>query len=229
MHKIILKKGGSAFHENGTELSDLLPFLGYTVELEEGFTLRDMFIMIECYPGMERIDPYLIDYLEEFENCPESGCFGAGEHKDGMDAIYVQRVSNYTKNNKYEDKDTFNIYYYVGGRSTDPEAPGWAIEYSPLSDLLDYPIVLLDQALGCEDHNVSVLVEKYEYYKTTYTLWEVVHAIIWELSFYGTPSQRNNQREELYSTISDIEDGNIKTIPWEELKSKLLTKNGEEE
>ena len=219
---LLLKKYGFVHHKkSGREVDDLLKYLGFTIELEEGFTLRDLFMMVGRYPDMDRIDPFMGSYLEEFYKCPESGC----TTNDNMDVIRVQRCSQYTANNKYEDKDEFYINYNVDGRSTDPDEVDWALEFSPLNTLLDYPIILCDHSLELEDHNISVLAlpENIKYYKTNYTLWELIHAIIWELSFCGTPDQRDGKKDELMKDLEDIESGKVKTIPWEEIRDKLLS------
>jgi hypothetical protein len=50
------------------------------------------------------------------------------------------------------------------------------------------------------------------------TLLQLIHALFWELSFFGTPEQRDAMREELHQRVKRIESGQERLIPWDDIQ-----------
>ncbi len=56
------------------------------------------------------------------------------------------------------------------------------------------------------------------------TLGEFIHAILWEVSFYGTPTRRKEFFEEMSKQVEDVQSGKAKLIPWDEIKKEFEDK-----
>ncbi len=82
----------------------------------------------------------------------------------------------------------------------------WAIEFCPIDQLLDLPIIIGDTQIHIcpEDSDVS----KWKSYKAegSISLYNFVKYIIWELSFCGTPNQRDGKRDDLDKRCEEIKD-----------------------
>ncbi len=56
------------------------------------------------------------------------------------------------------------------------------------------------------------------------TLGEFIHAILYEVSFYGTPTRRKEFFEEMSKRVEDVQSGKAKLITWDEVKKKFEDK-----
>jgi hypothetical protein len=48
----------------------------------------------------------------------------------------------------------------------------------------------------------------------TFTLLDVLGELYWEISFYGSPEDRDRKGTELGDSVREIEDGRATLIPW---------------
>jgi len=150
----------------------VLSLLKFHIELEEGYTLRDWFTMIINYPCLQAVDMFFDSFIEEFNNCPENGCYDAD-----VPFIKLSKVMSVAEDS------TLDIYNNVTGE------PDWALDFMQLHTYIDTPIKLEEVSL-CEQGEVKR-------YKAAYTLWDIVQSIIWDLSFYGTPEERDRNCKEI--------------------------------
>jgi len=114
----------------------------------------------------------------------------------------------------------------------------YAIEFTPMYELSNYDI-RIEKYLSVSDWR------KYEKLKTkkdfediytkldvqpSITLVELLYWIFWELSFCGSPKQRDDKGDEIGEIVKEFEkakaEGTLNdiTIPWEEAKKKLIDK-----
>jgi len=195
---------------------NILGFLQYSIDLEEGFTLRDYFKLILNFTELQNLDGYFKDFIEEYNKCPDEGCF-----EDNMPTIQISRLVQITKwNDKDKMKDSIEIYVQVDGSTTEENGIPWSFGFSHLDKLLDTPIILKDTTFYIDDYNMSVqerTEQGFQTYKTDYTLWEFISSIIYELSWYGNPIQRDTKGEELNQITKDIKEGKCELIPMEEI------------
>lgn len=81
-----------------------------------------------------------------------------------------------------------------------PGEGGIAIEFSPLPELVKLPL----------RYNPNVAFEKEKYQgsvldtQLTITFGAFVHAVIWEIGFFGSPGDRNEQRHEFLGVVDDV-------------------------
>jgi len=105
----------------------------------------------------------------------------------------------------------------------------YAIELSPIYKLANYPIKICDEIIVADGDKVTHDITKCPL-RPSITLIELLYGVIWEISFFGSPAQRNAQKEELDDTINEIdkfeEEGRLDEVmvPWEEVKERLKQK-----
>jgi hypothetical protein len=172
MNTIALKTNGSIDHNGVISESGPLPYLGFQILLDEEFSLRSFFELLECYPMLAELNAFLSAYQEQYRACPKSGCEFAGvDHLEFSKT--VEMIGSPEKR--------LEIYHSLKGVSG-----GHTIEITSfqLPNLLD-----LSLKLGKLKHVVfGDRVDIFEF-DTVFTLFEFIDGVAWELSFHGTPDQ----------------------------------------
>lgn len=88
-----------------------------------------------------------------------------------------------------------------------------AIEFCHWGSLKNLPIIINPKAeLFIEDF------KKQGEYGVTLTAADFFNGLFDELCFFGSPTYRDGKSDELKEIVKGVEDGTIKTIPWEEIK-----------
>jgi len=173
------------------------------------------------------------------------------EYDSGIEYLEVSWWgSKSTYNNKREDGNGW-VFDGVGLTGDIPEdvaeyvseeklaemiSSGWrqkyAIEFTPLYNISDY-VIRIDKEMSITDYDV----EDYDcgdFYKKidftlSITLVELIYAVFYELSFIGSPEDRDSKKEELGQMAKDLKEGKIETVPWEEVKERIKKKFCSEE
>ena len=119
--------------------------------------------------------------------------------------------------------DTWEEYksggqWYEEGRDVS-DCNAYAIEMSPLYELR-YPPLRIDPTMTIA-RRAEPEKDLVEIPAPPVTLLQLLHAVFWELSFFGTPAQRDAQRAEVEEQVRRIDAGEEKLIPWEELRNRL--------
>jgi hypothetical protein len=187
----------------------VLTLLQFPIELEENFTLRSYFNLVIKYPALSLIDGFFPGYIEEFFKCPDSGCV-----EGILSAISLCRVISI-------EKDQIEFYVSVSGVGKEKDTESYAIEFTPLKNLLDLPIILEEAMVTTIPNSTIVKTPKPKIdtlrYTTYYSLWDFLHAIIYELSFCGFSEERDAKFDELQTTLKDYEAGKGTSVPIENL------------
>ena len=174
--------------------------LDKTITLDPEFTLRDYFQMIVKYEWLQLLDGFFPGYIDEFQDIPkDQKCLA-----DDMDYLEVYKslhvhqifrkditIEEISGTGKTYDSELFTRFHGVKLQENDfPQ--GIAIEYSPLKDFLDMPLSLgpLHLCFGMQKDSIQL--------NTDYSLFEFVKAIIWELSWCGTPEKRDQKAKEFF-------------------------------
>jgi hypothetical protein len=173
MDKVDLSKDGAIAHQGKTVADDPLMYLGFGITLEDGYTLRSYFRMIERYAPLAKLNAFFPAYFEQYLACPESGC------RDG--SLELLELDKTVEMIGFPKEPRLEIYTSLKGRRGD-ESP--EIRSLPLESLLDMPI-----KLGQLKH--ILLGDKVDMFafETVFSLFEFIDAIAWELSFHGTSVQ----------------------------------------
>ncbi len=170
MNTITLKRDG-AIDDNGiTVQNDALRLLGFQIRLEQGYTLRSFFKMLDRYTLLPRLNDFFPTFGAQVKVCPEQGCASA--------IVDFLEFSKTVEMIGYPDR-RLEIYNSLAGvQGTD------AVEIKSLQidKLLDLPL-----KLGNLKHVVfGDRVDIFEF-DTVFTLFEFVDGIAWQLSFHGIP------------------------------------------
>jgi len=173
MNRIVLSSDGSIVADGRTIETDGLDCLGLRVDLEEGYTLRSFFWMLERYDQLTKLNRFIPQQIEEYRNSPDAGCQWP-EFETLLLTKTVEMVG-------FPGKPKLEMYTSLvgNGGSETSEIRSIQLEY-----LLDMPM-----QLGRLKHIVfGDKVDLFEF-DTIYTLFEFIDGIAWELSFHGTPKQ----------------------------------------
>jgi len=172
----------------------ILSFLDISIEIEENFTLRDWFEIVLNYDLLQKLDLYFPSFIKEYKSCPVEKCCD-----DIISSITISRIIELPENHNEE----IELYIDVGGYSK-KEDHSYSLSFNPLSNLLDLPIIL-KKCLICYTPEKSVE------YENIYTLGEFIKSVIWEISFYGEPKERDKEFEKVKDIMSDITDGLVRS------------------
>ena len=172
MYDLSLKKDGAIYHKDSVVDSEVLKYLSYQIGLEDPYTLRSFFEMVEKYELLGRLNSFLPTCIEQYLNCPQRGC-----ESDIIDHLEFAKTVEMIG----VPEKRLEIYSSVRGiRQSD------SIEFRalPLSSLLDMPLTL-----GRLKHVVfGDQVDIFEF-DTVFTLFEFIDGITWELGFHVIPEQ----------------------------------------
>jgi hypothetical protein len=172
VESITLKKNGSIDQSGKTVKSVVLNLLSSQIYLEEGYSLRSFFQMLEKYSLFSELSAFFPMYTEQYRSCPESGC-------DGGFFDYLE-FGKTVEMIGVPDK-RLEIYTSLVGLPADQASEVRSLQ---LESLLDLPL-----QLGKLKHIVfGDRVDIFEF-DTVYTLFEFIDGIGWELSFHATPEQ----------------------------------------
>jgi hypothetical protein len=195
---------------------DLLPYLFHSVEVDPTFKLGDLFRVVDCEDSgllaailAEDIGPL----LEEART---------GARPDADESLeFVQVCNRHDNGHLHRDFEGWGAWDepYEGAWTEQPSAPregGIAVEFAPVTELLDLPL----------RYNPELVLRGSEYeveYRTEIdiTFAEFVKAVFFELTFLGSPRERDAARAELETLTARIERGEERLIPDEEVYREL--------
>ena len=172
MNAITLKTDGAINLNEKTVATEVLDLLCCQIALEDAYSLRSFFKMLNKYSLLAKLNAFFPSCIEAYDNCPEQGC-DAGlldylEFGKTVEMIGVpdKRLEIYS-----------SLFGVRAGETTE-------IKSMQLGGLLDLPL-----KLGRLKHIVfGDRVDIFEF-DTVYTLFEFIDGIAWQLGFHATPEQ----------------------------------------
>ena len=172
MNEVTLKKNGYVDHNKTRVESGILGFLSSQIKLEDGYTLRSFFQMLDRYRLLIDLNTFFPTYTEQYRKCPPEGCAAAAPEYLKFSKT-VEMIGFPEK--RLEIYNSFTGVY-------DNEA--FEIRSLQLDSLLDLPV-----KLGQLKHVIfGDSVDLFEF-DTVFTLFEFIDGIAWELSFHVIPNQ----------------------------------------
>jgi hypothetical protein len=200
--------------EEPVDCDELIAYLGDWVDLVDGITLRQFFdylrpaknvlgIIFAKQLGFHNLDKFFEDMETERED----------SKKDDMDYLVISWNAKAWPAGKGYDKGLLIDAEFLGEQG----GQSYAIEFSPLFEIADTSLRLDTAVVLKLKHsvkNVEILLET----KKTFTLWDVIGAILFEISFVGEPEERDDYALDLQGrailseimqeeTFDDIVDG----------------------
>jgi len=172
MNAVTLQIDGSIYQNGKAVKSDALDLLSSQIELEEGYTLRSFFEMLEKYTLFAKLNEFFPTHTEQYHSCPERGCdTGLLDYLEFGKTVEMIGVPD----------RRLEIYNSLSGVQSSEASE---IRSMLLEGLLDIPL-----KLGRLKHVVfGDRVDIFEF-DTVYTLFEFIDGIAWELGFNVTPEQ----------------------------------------
>lgn len=172
MNAVTLKKNGSINYNGKTVKSDAINLLSAQITLEDRYTLRSFFEMLDKYALLAKLNAFLPMYREQYQTCPENGCdAGMLDYLEFGKTVEMIGVPD-------KRLEIYNSLFGLHASKTSE------IKSMQLEHLLDLPL-----KLGKLKHIVfGDRVDIFEF-DTVYTLFEFIDGIAWELSFHATPEQ----------------------------------------
>lgn len=171
MNAVTLNKNGSVAHQGNRVKSNILGLLSSQIELDEGYSLRSFFQMLDRYRLLIDLSSFFPTYTEQYHSCPPEGCAaGAPEYLEFSKTVEMigfpeKRLDIYNSFCGIHEKENFDI------RSLQ------------LDSMLDLPV-----KLGRLKHIIfGDSVDLFEF-DTVFTLFEFIDGIAWELGFHATPA-----------------------------------------
>ena len=199
--RLILNKDGSIlYHSDQTgetspilKVDGILQTLGLAIELEKGYTIRSLFMMLQVYTILRSIVPvgWIEPYMEEYDKQPKNGCVN-----DSFTHIYINDFINIEVYSDEAGGEVLDKFVRVSGfDEEDPDGMRYALDYMGIKQLLDLPIVLDEIKMYLhdfteEDNNVLAT------YEASYTMFDYVHGLIFELSYHGSPAETKQRQQE---------------------------------
>ena len=204
---------------------DLILHLNDECDLEDNLILKDVLLLVKNHsdflsPIVTSSESWLGELIEEGLNNP----FEVSNDVHTLELKWCGNLNNWSGEEKLE---TYVHFEGLGVIPDDESYKDWpkdqpvnyAIDMSAINTLSELPIKL-NKKMTVYDERNKKFNEVFLEVTADFSLLDVLKGIFWELSFHGSPKDRNVRVKELKQSIEDIESGKAKTIPWEELKLK---------
>lgn len=172
MNAVTLKKDGAINLNGKTVRSDALEYLSFQITLENGYTLRSFFKMLDQYTLFAKLNDFFPTYIKQYHSSAEQGCAtGLLDYLEFGKTVEMIGAPD-------KRLEIYNALFGVHA------SEATEIKSMQFDSLLDLPL-----KLGRLKHIVfGDRVDMFEF-DTVYTLFELIDGIGWELSFHATPEQ----------------------------------------
>lgn len=197
----------------------LLDYLMLPCEIEAGVKLRDILMLLDqdasLYTQLLTNGPWLKDIVSEGLNNP---------FKSDDDKVEWLELRRFMEAEQYEpakcELEDHIQFHGIG------EGGPYALDFSPIYTMTELE-VRLNEEIDLYDQRQHTPTPPILLHTTQgFTLLDILHGIFWDLSFHGSPENRDARKQEIVGRVKEIEDGTVKTIPWEDIKAEWEEKNG---
>ena len=210
---------------------DLLCSLRDQIEIDDDITLRDLFrifapikLFIEAYSSI----PF-DDYAKELdkptdwakkESCPIDYIEVAwsGEYFERYNSLSLYPDARGVNESVPEEK-----HGVWENEDTPPPSRYWGIDAQPMNSICDLPIKINNLVTIYKLEDGKKIIEKW---KKDFMLLEFLDAIFYEISFFGTPEDRDDFMGVLNERVKEVEnmteeEKKIRLVPIEDVLKRL--------
>ncbi|EMG37308.1 hypothetical protein PCS_01819 [Desulfocurvibacter africanus PCS] len=168
MHEVTLRSDGILLEAGKEAPRNTIAFLSSKIVIEDGVQLKGFFRMLEAYPLLGRLNNFLPMLLKLARAAEPHAALG-------LNSIVLTRTVEMIG---FPGKPRLEIYTQLMGQEGDRlrDLRHWALE-----SLLELPL-----RLGRLRHIVFGDRMDMLEFETTYTLFDFIEGVSWELSFLGT-------------------------------------------
>lgn len=182
--------------------------LKQNVTIENGVTLGDIFKFVDK-------DVPLKILLGEYSWCDVDAFHREAEQQAlrKADLHYLELYSH------FQYGEGFCLGFHGVGEAWGGKHPGngnvYGIDMTPVNELIHLEVRLNNECKVIDEHHKEI-----GKCKIWYSLLDLLSEIYFEISFLGSPESRNETSLGLQDAIKEIESGEAKLVPWEEIKKK---------
>jgi hypothetical protein len=198
------------------EVPSFLPFMMERFEIEEGATFETFFdhIMKEKDKYSEFFASQLGHYhLEVFESEWQKP-FDKGRGKELFHLEVYWGVD-------YRDGELEEMPCFHGiGEPDEHGGRAYAIEFTPINEFKALPLRLNTNYKVEDTSDVQNVKAVFEGTKA-FTVYDAITAVLYEITFCGSPPKRDEQRTEIMRRAEEAKSGKVKTVTFEDLKLHL--------
>ncbi len=203
-------------------------WLGEPVSVDERVTLADLLGLLACSPLLQEV--YRRSYAQEIsaEACRGSAPVTREDPDDGIEDLELcQHWSLDTTTRTYEPLHRLTLHGIGVVLQHDRPELGcsagqrvqWAVKASPLRSLLALPLRVSPVVVVSEAGDKGNGRDIDEALHPHVTLGQVLHSVLWELSFFGTPDDTSTC--ELAARLEAAEQAPLRTFTLEEFDEWL--------
>jgi hypothetical protein len=198
-------------------------------DIQKSITLADIFVLLRKEMPIYRI--IIGNWVEEIVNEGVTGRVKDDKDIEFLELYWNPETSIYKGQRTIEGLN-FPELHGLGYKLKEDHEDGYkkgdripyAVEFTPVNELMNCKIKLnKDLKFSHWNHDVKDRDSKYytdkEGWEVQYTLGHILYGIIWELSFLGSPKDRDKKKKELEKTVDDIKTGKEKAIPIEDINN----------
>lgn len=205
--------------EKSISTKEIVRFLSESISIDDDVLFERIFEIIidnksifnEIYAstlGFYTIDDFVLEYTKDHE-----------EHKDErseIDYLEVRRYYDIWESDEENEIASYEAFHGICENFTDeyqkePIQMGISVGFTPINELKKYPIKINNEI---EIKKFDLDSKKYIDYlngRSEITVFEFFQAILNEISFYGSPSERDEVLDKLKLTTQQFESGELKT------------------
>jgi hypothetical protein len=159
--------------------------------IESGVTLGDIFQAVEQ-------DRELVRFLEEWSWCDVQAFHAeAGKPTSKPSDLEYIEIAKYFEWNAWGAQETVDVSGI--GEPNEDGGTHCGLDFTPVNELVHLPVRLRPQMQIHKDH------KRLGEAPCTFTLLDVLGEIYWEISFYGSPDERDRSRAELQESMSEVD------------------------
>lgn len=221
---------GYATIKRTKEVDTLLPYMGTQVELEKGTLFKDVWSLISKDSEVltvifaEQLGRFDIQIYTDHAKIPyEKSASEIAEEKigEGMLGLECYWANTY----QLEGMSYFGAEFHGYGITRDkyvnkgePYETGFSLTFSSINSLMEYPL-RLDESfeiklkhLGKKDGYGIESLDEPIITKKEWTIYDMIGAILFEISWMGTPENQDMELDSLKETMDDVREFFDKTV-----------------
>lgn len=197
-------------------IEDLIPYFFHSVEAGPGLTLGDLFRLLD-HEGVELVEAVIGESMTPLLDEAREGPHGG----EDLRIDYLRVYNAYADGEIIREFDGWGPWDepYDGAWAQDPDMPRTgpvSVSLTPVNQLLGLPLaydaeLVFRDAAGAEEYRAPIGI----------TFIEFIKAIFYDLTFYGSPAERDEVRADLQQAVEEIDRGEADLIPAEELFARL--------
>ena len=202
---ITLKKNGAIYYSDGStnikpkKVKDFIPYLREEMIIEEGTTFKTLFNIIM----KSRLEDYSKVFASHLGHYPLSMWKKEWAKKaipKEPDEVFALEIGWHGYDRFDPDDDCYTNPYFLGIGIHDGKEQSFALEFTPIHELKHYPIRLNKRFAFRDNHFKDEFVVN-----IGLTVYDVIGAILYEISWSGDPKSRDKRKEKILRSIDEAQ------------------------